>query len=467
MSLTHRRLICLAAILIFFIFTPIILIYSLGYRYNFKKDKFEKIGILVLKTKQSDIDIYINNELYKNKVKKYSFIPKFILSRIEYANELKISLLPGEYGLKIYKESYWEWEKTIKINPNLTTFVPEIELFKKTLPIKLMDGNFRDITGSPSQNIESIYMASSSKATSSLMSYIISSNELNDLHTFTQPDKKGFNVSPKGSKILINDNDVQHIINTHPPEETLYLNNIEKNLVDIKWDVDNDSILYGIGKNNHIIYKIDLIKQKKEPLTMTECEDYIIQKNKLYILKNDKLNKKTILKLSINGENTDIAIFPYSKSLNFLKNTGNFLMLKDSNTSVIYIIDPLAPFLNKIKATIYGAQKYRWNERKDKLLYMNDFEIWIYDLKENKNRLITRLSDPIKTAIWGENENYIIFNTSTSINLIETSNNGNKNQIQLLSTQNIDGIIIDKKGATLYFNGEIGSQKGLFSLSLH
>ncbi|MFC1615400.1 hypothetical protein ACFL2L_01235 [Patescibacteria group bacterium] len=439
----------------------------MGYRYNFKKNKFEKTGLLFLKTKQSDINININDELYKNKVKKYSFIPKFISSKIEYTNELKISLLPGEYDLKIYKESYWDWKKMIEIKPNLTTFATEIKLFKKTLPIKIIDGNNSKIMGSPKQNTETIYMTNSNKATSSLMSYIIDSKKINTIHAFLESSKNNFNLSPKGSKILISENNSNYIINTDKEKEQIYLNDIGKNLVNIKWDMDNDYILYGIGKNNHIIYKIDLIKQKKEPLAMAKCDDYIIQKNKLYIIENNEKNKTTILKLSINEENVDIAIFPYTENLNFIENTGEFLMLKDSNASVTYIIDPLAPFLNKIKATINGIQKYRWNDEKNKLLYMNDFEIWIYDLNENKNRLITRLSDKIKNVIWHKNENFIIFNTSSSINILETSNEGNKNQIELLSTKNIDSILIDKKGETLYFNGEIGVQTGLFSLDLY
>jgi len=60
MKLRYRRLIYSTFIFIFVILTPIIILYTSGYRYNFKKRTIEKTGILYLESKPKDALILIN-----------------------------------------------------------------------------------------------------------------------------------------------------------------------------------------------------------------------------------------------------------------------------------------------------------------------------------------------------------------------------------------------------------------------
>ena len=83
MTLPFRRIVYIAFIIIFLIITPIIILYTAGYRYNFQKHRIQKTGILILKSNPAGASIYLNGELKKEKTQ----------ARIA-------NLLPDDYNLK-------------------------------------------------------------------------------------------------------------------------------------------------------------------------------------------------------------------------------------------------------------------------------------------------------------------------------------------------------------------------------
>ena len=138
MTLGQRRIIYLIFILIFLLITPFLILYTAGYRFNPKKNKIEKVGILFLTSKQREISIFLNNELYPKKLSKELYIK---------------NLLPGEYEIKAEKKGYYPWKKKIIIQPEKTTFLRNIHLFKKNLPINLLNNEIEFITFSPPKGI--------------------------------------------------------------------------------------------------------------------------------------------------------------------------------------------------------------------------------------------------------------------------------------------------------------------------
>ena len=124
MTLRTRRIIFLFFVLCFFIFTYLIILHTQGYQFNFKKNTFEKTGALILTYQPKEANVFLNDE--------------FKLSTTIFDNFVRLTrLLPGEYKIKVGKSNYFDWQKTLAIYPELTTFAQNIKLFKnKILPIK-------------------------------------------------------------------------------------------------------------------------------------------------------------------------------------------------------------------------------------------------------------------------------------------------------------------------------------------
>jgi PEGA domain len=109
--------ILIGAILVFLILAPIVILYTAGFRYNSKKQRVEKVGIIFVRSRPSGADIYLDGK-----------------KRSETTPARLRNLLPGDYDVKISKNGYSDWEKTLPVGSELTTFAESVALFKNADP---------------------------------------------------------------------------------------------------------------------------------------------------------------------------------------------------------------------------------------------------------------------------------------------------------------------------------------------
>lgn len=435
----------------------------MGYHYNFKKNKFEKTGLLSVETMQNDVHIYVNGELYKHKVRRYSFIPKAILSRIEYPNNVKISLLPDEYAVRLAKEGYWDWKNTVSIYPNYTTFIKPVILFKKSIPFNLKGGEITNLIPAGKGSIIFLELEGASTTLASL-----NLENFEERKIYESEERIGYVPSANSQRILIKEKDGYKIIDPISSENAADLKDIlDSEIKNVIWHEKNDYKLYAIEGKSGVLYEIDLVLMAAKPLTILSCQDFIMSGDDVLALESDSEYGRTVLK-KIKGDSEEIMeVFPYSKDMGFIKSQLGYAMVKDRANNILYIVDFGAESASKIKAAIHGITEFDIDSSQRKILYANDYEIWTYDLNEDKKSLITRVSSPITGILWHANENYIIFSTGKRINLIKISDFGNNNYLELVSANKIDEISLGPKGRKLYFTGIIGAQEGLFELELY
>jgi len=116
MHINTRRLIASAFILAFLIAAPILVLYTAGLRWNFKKWSLQKTGSIYIEVEPKDADILINGKIVDQK------IPAIINA-----------LSPDSYNIKIKKENYIAWERNIEVLPEKTSIVKNIILFPKEI----------------------------------------------------------------------------------------------------------------------------------------------------------------------------------------------------------------------------------------------------------------------------------------------------------------------------------------------
>ncbi|MFH1173158.1 MAG: PEGA domain-containing protein, partial [bacterium] len=96
MTLKTRRFIYIFFILIFLATAPILIVYAMGYKYNFKKNEFQKTGSFSIDSLSKGLSVYLDQELYKDKT------PAKITN-----------LLPGEYQVSLEADGYYPWQKKL------------------------------------------------------------------------------------------------------------------------------------------------------------------------------------------------------------------------------------------------------------------------------------------------------------------------------------------------------------------
>lgn len=108
----------------FVIITPMVILYSAGYRFDFKNG-------LLLETGSLSIDVLPKTAVvYLDGIKINQTLP------IRLSN-----ITPHKYALKISAPGYYDWEKQIEINKNKTTYIKEFILLKKNKPQEISTDN--------------------------------------------------------------------------------------------------------------------------------------------------------------------------------------------------------------------------------------------------------------------------------------------------------------------------------------
>ncbi|OGH80318.1 MAG: hypothetical protein A3I29_04755 [Candidatus Magasanikbacteria bacterium RIFCSPLOWO2_02_FULL_44_11] len=110
-----RRLILVTFIVAFFLITPLMLLYTTGYRYDWKAGIIRETGGLSIDATPVDADVYLND------------LPLDSSLPIRLKN-----ITPKKYHIKISARGYFDWEKEIIVERKQTTYIKDIQLLKKT-----------------------------------------------------------------------------------------------------------------------------------------------------------------------------------------------------------------------------------------------------------------------------------------------------------------------------------------------
>jgi hypothetical protein len=260
MTLLIRRIIYISLIILFFIAAPLIILYSLGYSFDWQKKSLVKTGAFYFKSYPNSAAVYLNE-------KKQSITPLYIKR-----------LLPKEYNVKIEKNGLSPWEKKLLIESQIVTEARNILLVPQNAKIETIENNI-----APNLNLNNYFLKEverkkedqAKKTASEILksdSWTISGNKIfylqpADLFLY-QADLDGFNkqqislmpLAPDIYKISVSLN--QKNILALSKSGQLYLFNKEKNLFELidtginnaDFALDNKKLLYYTTNELWVIY---------------------------------------------------------------------------------------------------------------------------------------------------------------------------------------------------------------------
>lgn len=453
MSIKTRKIICLIFYLIFFIATPLIIAYAAGYKINFSKHSMQKTGMFILVSQPPNAKIFINNQIQQNLIAKiFSNKPSYTVTPAKIKN-----LLPREYTVKLELAGYWPWEKKLKINPGGSTYAKDIFLFKQNLPILATTTKINTLRLSPDK--EKLAMLSNNQ-----LSLFDLTNETEQ--TTLLPEKKqSLAWSADSQKIILTDSiyDANNLDNKiTPPFTSSEANSGIKNATKLFWN--NNKLYYqSVNSLNYFDYTY---KTNKKIIDNQKIDNYLIKDNYIYIMNSSKsASVLNIFKIDT-AESVGSINLPESIDYSFINIEQKIVNLYDQNHQTLYLIDsstsPHLPAIKKVENT-----KYTFWINNSKLLYANDFEIWLYDLDNEEKTLITRISDNITGIVWHPNNNYIIYSSDKAINAIEMDEREKRSNIELFKYDQISSLFINPKGTMLYFSAKTGDQEeGLYKINI-
>lgn len=438
MTILHRRLIYVFFIIIFLVTAPLIILYTMGYRYNFTKGRVQKTGIIRITSVPRGADIYLNGVKYET-----GQTP----ARIE-------KLLPGDYEIKLAKDGYYDWQKKLPVYENGTTFAEKIILWKKSTSAEISTTTVSSWLISPDGNIiaaaDDLGAVNLLDINSGIFGEIsggifetiaeISGYDSFELLSFSPSSRYLLAQAGKKGKISY------YLIDTLAKESKKLPG---QDYLSLKWEAANDN-LYGLDKTG--LWSISLSSLKSSAAVKgLAADDFYLSGKNLYLLSAGALSRRTLE--SAASANIEKINCPDCA----IKEVKNNRLIARNSSGKILIVD----LDRKIKTIEASAKNIDWLNS-GSLLFSNDHEIYIYELAKNSPELITRLGSPITSAIWHPNGRHLIFSTDNKIKIIELDNRELRNIIEI-SDSAAAFLTIDRAGNNLYYAVD---KTGIFKLNI-
>ncbi len=444
MTKLHRRIIYIVFILIFLIAAPTVILYTSGYRYNFQKARVQKTGIMMLSSVPRGAEIWLNGKQVDKKTTP---------ARLEY-------ILPGDYEIQFKKSDYHDWQKKLPVYENNTTFAEKVVLWKQSQP-QIMSASTSNSWLLTSDKRQAAMLAASNtlvllEVGGDLTDFLMA-NEAGLRDSFDFKDYNQVNIldwSPDNKKILLSA--------TGKADYYLVFNTLNKQLQKISgqfkiidWG-ENSDLLYGADKLG--FWQIDPIAgQQKMIFKSFLPDDFLIADGKIFYLENQTLWEKNL----VNGRNGVVTSPVKCDHCHLTKKIGNRFVLQGRQTQKLLIIDAA----NRKNDMENSAKNLYWLSS-DSLLFYNDWEMYIYDLHKKDPELITRLGQPIKSALWHPKGKHLIFAAGNKINIIELDNRELRNVIDLADNAEVKDLATSRDGKILYFSGKVNGTEGVYKLVL-
>lgn len=424
-----------------------IILYSSGYRYNFKKHELQKTGLIFLETNPKEVDILLNQKIINQN------------SPIHITN-----LLPNQYNLKITKDGYIPWEKNINVYQGESTAIQYIRLFKENSTPQII------AIGSISHAIlndkkSKIAYLEEGAAEYALFILNVSDNSNQKIYSSKKPIK---NFEFINSKLII------HSQNNIVVADSFNIGSI-LNFSDLSGIYTAESIKASKANPNYIHYLkngqlqgFDLITKESQSFDLSPAPilDYYIDGSQIYFLNNESLNKTLLKKIDLanTSQKIEIATFDPQNSYSLLDIRGDNILIKNNSKNSIILLDQS----KNESETIENVRHYEWHTSSYELLLDNVLELWSYglDKKNDKYTLFTRTGEEITESTWYSINTHILYVLNNKILKITENLVSNRSTNNLIELDSIKNILSNKKGDKIYFIATIGNQQGLYELKI-
>jgi len=453
MTKKTRTILFFICLFLFLITAPIVVLYSMGYRFDFDSKKIVSTGAFYFKTWPKSAEIYLNSKLTKR-------------TDFFFGSAYIDNLLPRKYKIEVRKGGFHPWWKTLDIKEGQVTELKNIYLIPENPSFVNVIKNIDNFWSAP--NGKSMVLKESNENGWTLKIFKLEDNlkihflSERDFEKKEQIELSNLEFSPDSRKILIEIKKEaakeNFVIKTEEiPSDLISLAFLEKDVKKISFHPRNDNEIFFCNKNS--LFEANfLIKKSKEILKNLIA--YETSDQKIYFLSEDghlfwaNLEGEMQEKLSL--ETIDIK---KEAQYQIHLMSGNVFLLEND---ALYIFDKNSQRFEKI---FDNTTSFRISPDEKKIFLATSHEIWVLFLEEIKSQpqkeqrekmFLNRFSEEINKVFW-YNSYYLIFNVENIIKITEIDDRDRINIVDLTKfpEPKIFFNIVDKK---LY----ILSEKNLF-----
>ncbi len=445
LSFTTRRIVAWTFVILFFCTAPLLVLYTAGYGYNFKKQVIQKTGSLSIKPTPSSAQIYLDGKLQT-------------ASRPD--NTLRINnLLPGEYTVRISQDGYYDWQKKLVVSESTNTFVNQVVLFKNDNQLRQIAADLQTWFKTTKNIVYTttdgkIFVATLSTGQTQNVGPLEATEKIN---SFSLDGGRFISADTKGNYFLYD---------LDKPNQKLSINQLsDKNLSRLSWSPTVDYHL--VGWSGQALYQINTITKEVRLLT-TLPSNLSVQSNvhvagtMIYFVAS---NKKTALTSLYSLDSKDstgpraILKLKTATDYTFKKTPTGAMTLLSPSQEIVWF------FNNDLSAIdfVVTAKDYHWLNISSlpQLLLTSDFAVQIVNLDQSGLETILRISQQIDNVQPIGQTNYFAYQAQGRLNIIEHDGRDQRNLIELSNIGQITDFVISPDGQKLYIIKNTGQASSL------
>lgn len=424
-------------IVVFAVVAPVIIMYSQGYRFDIKKMKFLETGGIYVKTIPGDTTVSIDDN-YKNKISGFS---RDILIQ---------NLLPENHIIKIEKDNYYSWTKTLEVKERKVSEAKYVILFPNDILFTSIDKDVKNFYPYPDNNKILLLTVSNE-----LLSYDTDKKETLKILSKTQTpyNISDISFSSTGKRALIKTSTGLHYLLNLETSTISLIRSMSSNTQSVIFDSSSEgSFFYQV---NNLIYKVSADKQTTSKLFKKEkVEAFTISGNDIYFLEKGILYRDNLI-VNINETLSKEALETTKNTYELISMEGEIFLIENKKT--VYLFNKETKIFDK---KIEAKAELKYTPFYERILFAANNELWLLLLKDAETPFfakaystifISRFSQNIGDIKW-LNGDYFVYTLDNKVNISEIDNRDHINSFELPQSET----------SKIFFNG---NTKKLFLLN--
>ena len=454
MTKKTRNILFFSLVALFILTAPLIVFYSLGWRFDWETKKITRPGIFYFKIYPKNAQIYLNGKFEE----KTDFF---------FGSALVEDLLPQKYNVEIKKEGFHNWSKTLEIKKLKATEIKNVVLVPESPPFTTAHEKIEEFFFSPDNKKvilrEKIVPSDKSptiqeeswelklfEIDKNIKSHLIKEGDIFPNHDFarassTEPLDLNFSLDSKRAVLKLTEGEepiyyILRIDNTSPI--STHLDFLTSEIKKIDFNPKNDQKLFALlfssneaGEFKKTLNEIDLADEKISEPIVENIIDYSITNNEIYYLDNSGFIFKADFSFN-QREKLNITPFSLKQSADYqITSISSYIVIKEDER--LHLFNKENKSLKKISESVKG---FEISSDSKKLACFNNHEVWVLFLEEITSQpqkkagdqvFLTRFSEKIGKVFWYTNH-YLIFNVEGKIKIIEIDDRDTINIVDLI-----------------------------------
>lgn len=440
--MSRRTRLVLTAIFIagFVITAPLTLLYTAGYKYDWKKSRVQKTGIIQIDSLPTKADVILNGT------------PTGRLTPTPVTR-----LLPEEYRVRLKKTGYFPWEKTVEVRSSETTFVTGAVLLRDIAPQRINE----EVASSVSFNEDGTrlaYVRTSSQGDELVTMLLSATRAENAVPTIVARFSPGTLVTP-------------HLLWSPDGTSLLLVATVDRSHVIVRYDVAGDlepielhepfpagplSAEWSDNGARVVITTADgvFLADPENGSTAPAVLEKNVRAARLigrdiYLLRS--LPDGVVLERrgTVPGSDAQTVTLLPNGAHAFLADEGPYLLIADRTRGKIAIISKEDGEI----AEILSATDAHWLKpsREPRILACNDFEITVANPGSDTRQLVTRIGTDIDGCAWHPSGLAVLYSAGGILHAADLDQREPKNVYDLASFDGIPAFAVDETDEMIRF----------------